>query len=375
MRTLSIVLGLLVLMVGCRQPAPDLEGDLPTEEIRPGPVKFIPLGVLGDPATETSQAFAVSEDGRFVVGSNFVENGPQEAFRWSAESGMIGLGFVPDLTGSGANGVSSDGSVVVGISFSRAGETAFRWTSSSGMQMLPQGGDPVVPSFALDVSADGGSIVGAANTATGHHAFLWTAAAGFRDLGVISGSTGTSEGQSVSGDGSVVVGISTDASQQDFAFRWTAAQGMVALQPLPGATDGSNGGGVSVDGTVAVGNSNFSTSQGLLPRATLWGSDGSPVDLGTLPGGGASQATAVSADGARVVGFASNASGDGEAFVWDAENGLRRLWDVLAQAGAGKGLVGWSLTSAADITPDGHTIVGVGTNPKGRQEAWLAAIP
>jgi len=86
-----------------------------------------------------------------------------------------------------------------------------------------------------------------------------------------------------------------------------------------------------------------------------------------LPGEG-SVAAAVSGDGSVVVGYAS-----GRPFIWDATNGMRDLSQVLTSLGVD--LTGWTLTSPTDISADGSTIVGSGTNPSGQQEAWLAFIP
>jgi hypothetical protein len=56
----------------------------------------------------------------------------------------------------------------------------------------------------------------------------------------------------------------------------------------------------------------------------------------------------------------------------DAIHGMRRLQDVLTANGAE--LTGWILGDALGISADGRTIVGVGTNPDGELEAWLAII-
>jgi probable HAF family extracellular repeat protein len=124
---------------------------------------------------------------------------------------------------SEADGVSADGSVVVGWARNAAGyRRAFRWTAARGMQdlgTLPGGGG----SEATAVSADGSVVVGYAYDAAGQtRAFRWTAARGMQDLGTLGGDR--SEARGVSADGSVVVGISDGR-----AFRWTAAGGMENL--------------------------------------------------------------------------------------------------------------------------------------------------
>ncbi len=98
------------------------------------------------------------------------------------------------------------------------------------------------------------------------------------------------------------------------------------------------------------------------------------VGLGDLSGGDFySNANAVSADGSVVVGYSKSDSGN-EAFIWDAENGMRNLKELLI-AGGVEGLDGWQLTMANDISSDGRFIVGRGINPSGIEEAWLASVP
>ena len=94
------------------------------------------------------------------------------------------------------------------------------------------------------------------------------------------------------------------------------------------------------------------------------------VAIGDPPSGSwGSRAYATSADGSVIVG-----SNDFEAFIWDAENGMRHLEDVLM--GLGLDLTGWDLSTATSITPDGLTIVGRGSGPNVTGgEAWIAHIP
>ena len=53
----------------------------------------------------------------------------------------------------------------------------------------------------------------------------------------------------------------------------------------------------------------------------------------------------------------------GPAFIWDTNNGLRRLQDLV-------NAVGWTLNAAYSISDDNSTIVGTATNPSGKTEAW-----
>jgi hypothetical protein len=73
-----------------------------------------------------------------VAGGSVSSNGP-EAFRWTAEAGMVGMGDLPgDVFWSEAFDVSADGSTAVGWSFSGPPTTreAFVWTEAAGMHSL-----------------------------------------------------------------------------------------------------------------------------------------------------------------------------------------------------------------------------------------------
>ena len=97
--------------------------------------------------------------------------------------------------------------------------------------------------------------------------------------------------------------------------------------------------------------------------------------LGFLPGGPvSSRATAVSADGAVIVGVSATAPQLSEVFIWNSVQGLRDLREVLIEQGV-TDVVDWTLTSATAISADGQTFVGSGTNPNGDLEAWIATLP
>ena len=62
-----------------------------------------------------------------------------------------------------------------------------------------------------------------------------------------------------------------------------------------------------------------------------------------------------------------------EASIWTQSGGIQSLMDILAQNGVN--LNGWQLNVARGISDDGRVIVGGGTNPQGRSEAWVIIIP
>ena len=123
---------------------------------------------------------------------------------------------------------------------------------------------------------------------------------------------------------------------------------------------------ISADGSVIVGGSGFQAAR--YAGGTVQG-------LGYLSGGSYSEAYAVSGDGSTIVGyniFGSEDSSYGEAYVWDAVNGMQNLQAVLQAQGAD--LTGWSRLGVANgISADGAKIAGVGTY-NGVNQAFLAQL-
>ncbi len=152
---------------------------------------------------------------------------------WSQS--LTWLGTLPGYYASFAGGVSADGTVVVGscaywypnkYEYYEYDYRAFRWTQATGMQDLGTLGG--AESGANGVSADGSVVVGWAHNASDQYrAFRWTAAGGMQDLGTLGGWHSAASG--VSADGAVVVGWATNARIQYRAFRWTPAGGMEDL--------------------------------------------------------------------------------------------------------------------------------------------------
>lgn len=111
-----------------------------------------------------SEARDVSADGSVVVGLS-----AGQSFRWTPTGGMASLGALPNASYSEAFAVSADGSVIVGTALDANNENqAYIWTANSGMQSLR---DVLVSDYgfdltgwslndALGVSADGRTIVG-----------------------------------------------------------------------------------------------------------------------------------------------------------------------------------------------------------------------
>lgn len=309
------------------------------------------LGTLGG---TFSSGDGVSANGTVVVGTSTIAVNTYRAYRWTS-SGMVNLGTLGGAY-SDANGVSANGSVVVGTSATANGAyRAYRWINNVMTDLGTLGG---LESAAYRVSANGAVVVGEADTNDGvKHAYRWTNNV-MTDLGTLGGNSSAAWGAST--DGAVVVGhsdITGNASMH--AFRWTQAGGMADLGSLGGTY--SYAYGVSADGAVVVGEAE---TAGGAAHAFRWVSGASGgvagnlqmYDLGTL-GGTSSAAYGVSADGTVVVGT-SRITGDAvrRAFRWTQAGGMQTVEDWLRAGG---------VTVPADITKyasaanqDGSVVVG-----------------
>lgn len=328
---------------------------------------FLPLGDLPGGAVASS-ARSVSNDGRVVVGVDRAASDDVQAFRWTPDTGMVGLGKLPGGTTSRALGVSADGSIVAGWGGSVPGPQMFRWTGGGGLVPLGDlaGGD--FRSIAGGVSGNGSVIVGDGDNAVGQVAVRWTSGTGFVVLGYLPGGGVFSSANAANADGSVIVGTSDSALAGGEAFRWTALGGMVGLGGLLGWSS-SFAFGVSAGGDFVVGHS----IQPIGFLAYRWSELGGMESLGDLPGGPVgSVASAVSADGSVVVGRSETAIGE-EAFLWTPADGMRRLKDVL-ELDLGLDLAGWTLVSAQDVSDDGSYVVGEALDPAGGAQAFLAYL-
>ena len=331
---------------------------------------FRPLGTIPGGEYSSSVAHDVSDDGRVVVG-RAGGGGITQAFRWTPETGMVGLGDLPGSTfHSDAYAVSGDGLTVVGRSISYYsgpdGKEAFRWTAETGMEGLGDfwGGD--FDSEAEDVSADGSVVVGKGTVPDigppKTEGFRWTEDTWLVGLGQLY-SEGVSHAKGCSADGSVIVGQASTAGQYTEAFLWTSETGIFGLGDLPGGPPGSVAWAVSADGSSVVGYSYTGTWGKPLQEVYRWTEETGMVGLGFY-----AWAWDVSADGSVIVGDKS-----GWVYVWDEQHGARELEEVLL--GGGVDLTGWDLWTAEGVSADGQTIVGAAYNPAGKLEAYVAHIP
>ena len=296
---------------------------------------FVRLGNLGG-MLPYSAAIGISADGSVLVGSSrSPESDPngkgwEEPMLWSESSGMVGLGNLEGGLFDGlAVAASADGSVIVGRSSSTLAPNtngeAFRWTAQTGMVGLGVLVDVGYFNYSLawGVSADGSVITGTARMENGCEAFRWTQTDGMVTLGDLPGTEIPSTfATDISADGSVIVGYSGFCAgiNPEKAFRWTAATGMVDLGGLPGASD-SRARQVSADGSVVVGSSTVGSEY----VATIWNEAHGTRELRAamieaglareIEGWAFTSASAVAADNLTVLGSGVNPEGSREAFI------------------------------------------------------------
>lgn len=347
--------------------------------LSPAPAPAASFTGLGDipGGPFASSATGVSDDGRVVVGRGTREGGSRprdglsEAFRWTAEDGLEGLGSLFASDGiSSAAGVSGDGSIIVGSTSGPGAAHAFRWDRANGMVALEPASAGASFRFGHAVSSDGTTIAGGGfDPSSERVTFRWTAETGGVPIDDLPGGHIDSIATDLTHDGSVIVGLSL-VEEGYVAFRWDALTGTSEIPTFAGR-EFSDARAVSRDGSIIIGIAG-SPLEGI--RSYRW--DESQGTTWLEDPSGAIQDLAVgdlSGDGAVMIGSGRTGTAFSEPVIWDATHGWRELDVLLATLGVD--LSGWTLTSANAISADGRVIVGHGQNPAGEQEAWVAVIP
>lgn len=315
-------------------------------------VRFTALG-FPSPTDTFARATAVSGDGTTVVGS--VGEGTPAAFRWNDGSFDL-LGTLTDGIDSEAVAVNGDGSVIVGdAQVSEEGNVtyvAFQWDSGvmTALGLLDNG----TFSRATGISADGTHVVGYGDRDGEDRGIRWD-----------SGAIGTVHAidpirpLTVSDNGQIVGGFLFAGSPTGVPILFDAP--VVTELDIPLNFTGGQVLDVTPNAAIATG---FVINGSSLRRAIRW-TGTSALSLGTLEG--SSEARSISADGSVVVGLSA-----GQAWIWEMNQGMRPLAEVLSELGVD--LTGWTLTEASGVSADGKVIVGTGQRGT-RTEAWLAELP
>jgi uncharacterized membrane protein len=301
-----------------------------------------------------------------------------QAVVWTRESGLIAL----DEGVSEAFAISDSGCVMVGsartLRAPQEGERplAARWVGSAPIEFASEPLSIFRRSEAIAVSGDGRVILAMGHQEYTGAGFVW------RGDEVSDAPPYNDENVAANEDGSVVVGLITPTPSGGPSYAIRNGEPLpYPFAPDPDCTGGAcqvcitpgqcvaAAYGVSADGSIVVGTAAYRAAGG--PNlAVQWmvADDGiSSIILSS----GEAVARAVSADGRVVVGSEAPSDG-GFATRWvdgHPENLVRAL------RAAGVSIEGWQLTMATAVSPDGQSIAGIGINPDGNTEGWVARLP
>jgi probable HAF family extracellular repeat protein len=333
---------------------------------------FTAIGTVG------SRATGISGDGSIIVGSYSFGGG---AWRWSESAGLQDLGGdAPNIYDAK---ISRDGKTIVyadrdsqGLVSTAIWQGGRNWKTLGG---VPEGAPGNTTndqlSFPEGVSADGSVIVGLAWLKSGNStAFRWDSSTGMVSLPKLRGQS--SSANTISANGWVIAGW--DDNHQDAGIPraavtwWNGLERLVHPYSLISEVIASN-----PDGGVLVGKGypqNFG-------HAFRWlSSTGQTDDLGSIvppyyefqrPGiTDSSTALGVTDDGSIVVG--TNTVNPVEAMVWTPSTKMVPLAKYLTDRGVQGDFLQWViLYEVTVISPDGRVMAGSGVTPQNIQRAFV----
>ncbi len=313
---------------------------------------------------------ALSADGRVVVGVSRSTEG-WEAFRWTRESGPVGLGDLPGGEfDSRATAASADGSVIVGTSATDKGNAAFRWTEEGGMESLGELPGGLYGASATAVSADGSVVAGnsfSSRTRVGLFSpdstemFRWTRETGMVGLGFLHDEDrrgGASNVYDMTPDGRVIVGSSDARPGEPYrwfeAVRWTEESG---FEPVSDETSSSAAYSVSDDGDALAGEFHCIDVDGTPMAGFSWTESGGRGDPRC---GEAEPLVSVSGNGRVVLGRSGSVFLDGEGPI---------AFETIAEIG-GIDLEEWRFFGITAMSRNGLAVLGMGMKD-GTLAAWI----
>lgn len=343
-----------------------------TVSIRVSAYEFVPLRDM-EGSSRSSFARDISGEGTIVVGTMRTPIGLQtEAFRWTKETGLVGLGDLGSgQVDSGAITISQDGTTIAGYATPEDEHVAIRWSERLRMERVVSSESSIQITAATGVSHDGSVIAtyGPCCSAPGPDLFRWSEDSGFTLLQHPSGGS-PGRVRDISADGSTLVGSVTTGSRSS-AVLWREDGAIEILVP---GRSGPNGGaeaiGVSSDGSVVAGD------VGRIPNgaeAFRWTSDEGVTMLGIPDGFTDTAVLGLSPDGSTVVGYLwDEVTALSYAAIWREDRGWEMVRDTLEQRGVS--IDGWHLDHVYAASSDGRMVAGNGQSPDGSQAAWLAIL-
>jgi probable HAF family extracellular repeat protein len=329
------------------------------------------------PGGKDNDVRVLSQDGLVAGGASWIPATQTGAsFRWTAVGGRDDWGLLPGMPQrNSVYGCDSTGLIVAGDTWFDNADRAFRRVGDGPLENLG-----VLPgetrSYANGMSGDGTIVVGYCEngpfTYKFTQAFRWTAASGMQPLGKLTPFSPLCDARAISRDGTTIVGLNINEVGWFQAFVWTEATGVKALPTLTGAPSGASAYAVNADGSVVVG---ASPSVNGKSHASRW-MNGQIQDLtsGILV---AFHSTAFSAsdDGGVVGGSYQPGGGKSLAIVWTSAAGIIKTEDYLAQHGITVPAQ-YDLEYIYAISGDGRTLGGSARNlATNQEEGWVASIP
>ena len=326
------------------------------------PVGFYRMGV--PEGYRYTSATVISGDGVSVAGDAVANNFRSSVLEWTHASGTSYVVPPASTFYWEATGISRDGGVRAGTANLSGRDQPVRWTPGSQPVALGVPGQ-WARAWCEGMSGDGSTIVGRAYSTSGSAEFgeplRWTAATGVQGMGIVPGSAHGSA-FAATYDGSLIVGGANDSQGEGRGFLWRQDTGYQLIAEAYRIE------AVSANGTW-IG--------GVLQDSSPFRMDagGTIVDLdptGLLRSG---VTTGISQDGRVVIGRAQLLGSIQTSFVWTEARGLQLIDAFLASEGVPVP-AGFVFTSThLDVSEDGLVFAGTALNEAGRAEGWVAVIP
>ncbi|MEW6022023.1 MAG: PKD domain-containing protein [Pseudomonadota bacterium] len=160
---------------------------------------------LNDFPSIASRALDINEQGQIVGGAAFDTRLSDQAFIWTRQGGLQGLGTEPSYQ-SWADGINEKGLVIGELYSSPVDRNGIIWSRENGLLVV---GTPSVDASDTGDLNNRGQVVGSLNG----RGYIWTRASGFVDLSsrVVGAPSGLTlfYGQAINDSGTIVAGTNT----------------------------------------------------------------------------------------------------------------------------------------------------------------------
>lgn len=273
--------------------------------------------------------------------------------------------------------ITPDGKIMVGF---KGGPSV--WDAVFEQRHLPYpGGGYGYGADLLAVSADGTAAVGyGATTLSRQQGARWPLDGSPPTLlGLIDGYDSTLA-QGISADGGVICGrafntaeaIRNGAPDHVLALRKVFTSPWEVLEPVAGYTDSVAFGVKDEDDIILIAGQSFNRATGG-STACFWRLDGRAFQLSAFDRINTYESAAYAVSSTGIFVGEMGHVGEMEAVLWYvlAPDRIAGLLSYPYRVPVGK----WRLTRATGISADGYTVCGVGVNPEGKIEGWVAILP